>query len=94
VRKSTATLETSSSNSGFEHVTMQGSKIMRAYIFALTAAMAFALPTAASAQPVADQPSQAEPSRKCEELRKACLHKDELGERGEGNCKWYRENCR
>ena len=29
----------------------------------------------------------------CEELRKACLHKDELGEEGEGNCRRYRETC-
>jgi hypothetical protein len=25
--------------------------------------------------------------------RRACLHKDELGEQGRGNCSWYRENC-
>ncbi len=30
----------------------------------------------------------------CEELRLACLHKEELGEEGEGNCRRYRETCR
>ena len=29
----------------------------------------------------------------CEELRRACQMKDRLGERGEGNCRRYRENC-
>jgi len=32
-------------------------------------------------------------SRECEELRRACLHKDELGEEGEGNCRRFRETC-
>jgi hypothetical protein len=27
-------------------------------------------------------------------LRWACLHKDELGEQGMGNCRRYRETCR
>ena len=30
----------------------------------------------------------------CEELRRACLHKDELGEEGEGNCRRFRETCK
>ena len=30
----------------------------------------------------------------CEELRLACMRKEELGERGEGNCRRYRELCR
>jgi hypothetical protein len=29
----------------------------------------------------------------CEELRRACENTDALGERGEGNCRRYRENC-
>jgi hypothetical protein len=29
----------------------------------------------------------------CRELRLACLHKDELGEQGQGNCQRYREIC-
>ena len=30
----------------------------------------------------------------CRELRQACLNKEELGERGRGNCREYRETCR
>ena len=30
----------------------------------------------------------------CRELREACIHKEELGEQGEGNCRRYRETCR
>ncbi|ACA15519.1 conserved hypothetical protein [Methylobacterium sp. 4-46] len=30
---------------------------------------------------------------RCEQLRRACENKDELGERGEGNCRRYREEC-
>ena len=30
----------------------------------------------------------------CRELRQACLHKEELGEQGMGNCRRYRELCR
>jgi hypothetical protein len=29
----------------------------------------------------------------CRELRQACLNKDQLGERGEGNCRTYRNLC-
>jgi hypothetical protein len=29
----------------------------------------------------------------CERLRRACVYKDERGERGEGNCRRYREEC-
>jgi hypothetical protein len=29
----------------------------------------------------------------CEQLRRACENKDRLGERGEGNCRTYRETC-
>ena len=31
--------------------------------------------------------------RECTELRYACEYKDERGERGEGNCRRYRELC-
>ena len=31
---------------------------------------------------------------RCRELRQACLHKEELGEAGMGNCRTYREFCR
>jgi hypothetical protein len=30
----------------------------------------------------------------CEELRMACLRKEQLGERGAGNCQQYRQMCR
>ena len=30
---------------------------------------------------------------RCERLRRACEFKDERGERGEGNCRRYREEC-
>ena len=33
-------------------------------------------------------------SGQCEELRRACLNKEKLGERGEGNCQRYRSECR
>ena len=29
----------------------------------------------------------------CRELRQACLHKEELGEEGQGNCERYRRMC-
>jgi hypothetical protein len=29
----------------------------------------------------------------CRELRWACIHKEELGEEGLGNCRRYRESC-
>ena len=29
----------------------------------------------------------------CRELRAACMHKEELGEAGAGNCRRYREFC-
>ena len=29
----------------------------------------------------------------CRELRAACIHKEELGETGQGNCQRYRELC-
>jgi hypothetical protein len=30
----------------------------------------------------------------CRELRQACIHREELGEEGMGNCRRYREFCR
>lgn len=29
----------------------------------------------------------------CEELRAACMHKEEMGEQGQGNCRRYRQMC-
>jgi hypothetical protein len=37
---------------------------------------------------------QVQGRRHCDELRRACLNKDKLGERGEGNCQRYRAQCR
>ena len=31
---------------------------------------------------------------RCRDLRWACIHKEELGEQGLGNCRRYREMCR
>ena len=31
---------------------------------------------------------------RCERLRRACVNKDARGERGEGNCRRYREQCK
>ena len=31
--------------------------------------------------------------RVCEELRRACMYKEERGEEGMGNCRRYRETC-
>jgi hypothetical protein len=32
--------------------------------------------------------------RHCDELRRACLNKNRLGEKGEGNCQRYRTECK
>lgn len=37
-------------------------------------------------------PQQVQYNR-CDRLRRACEYKDERGERGEGNCRRYREEC-
>ena len=39
-------------------------------------------------------PGRRAESRQCEELRLACENRDRGGERGEGNCRRYREFCR
>jgi hypothetical protein len=31
---------------------------------------------------------------RCDRLRRACVNKDARGERGEGNCRRYREQCK
>jgi len=46
----------------------------------IAAALVLFIPTIAQAQ-------------SCRELRQACLMKDSLGERGEGNCRRFRERC-
>ena len=52
---------------------------MRVLLFSLMVAIV-SLPDIASAQ-------------SCRELRRACEMRDELGERGQGNCRRYREAC-
>ena len=73
---------------------------MRMYALAIAAAAALFAPVPASSQAIeigpggvhidGDRAQQGD----CEELRLACLHKDELGEEGEGNCRRYRETCK
>jgi hypothetical protein len=53
---------------------------MRKLIFSLMMVPVVGLPTIAVA-------------RDCRELRRACEMKDQLGERGQGNCRRYREEC-
>jgi hypothetical protein len=73
---------------------------MRKFALALAGAALFALPTSAFSQDVEIGPGgvQINPGYHhhhheegdCRELRAACLHKDELGEQGQGNCERYR----
>ena len=78
---------------------------MRKFALAIGVAL-FALPTSAFSQGIVIGPGgvQIEPgydhhygrsaSRgQCRELRLACLHKEELGEQGQGNCERYRRMC-
>jgi hypothetical protein len=73
---------------------------MRAYALAIVAAALFC-PSPSFSQTIEIGPGGVEidsdhdqPGQDCEELRRACLHKDELGEQGEGNCRRYREACK
>src|SRR3712207_5956504 len=76
---------------------------MRAYVLALAAAVAlFVGPIPAYSQGIQFEigprgfranPGGRGESRQCEELRLACENRDRLGERGEGNCRRYREAC-
>jgi hypothetical protein len=38
-------------------------------------------------------PVQAQDRQSCRELQRACEMKDSLGEKGEGNCRRFREQC-
>ena len=81
---------------------------MRTYALAIAAAALFALPTSALSQGVqvpgieigpggvgiSNDDEEGASRRECEELRRACLHKEELGEEGQGNCRRYRETCK
>jgi hypothetical protein len=64
--------------------------------FALGAAAAAALlviPISAFSQSIEIGPGGVRVGGQCDELRRACENKDMLGERGEGNCRRYRETC-
>jgi len=77
---------------------------MRTYAFAIAAAALFAFPASAFSQGIQVGPEgvQVLPPRQgrsvarqdCDELRRACLYKEELGEQGTGNCRRYRRLCR
>lgn len=77
---------------------------MRTYALAIAAAALFAFPVSAFSQGIqigpggvhidTDQDREGTSRRDCEELRRACTHKEELGEEGEGNCRRYRETCK
>jgi len=81
---------------------------MRTYAFAIAAAVLFAFPASAFSQGIEFGPGgvRIEPpyyhgyyqgrsasGGQCRELRRACLHKGELGEEGQGNCRRYRQIC-
>jgi hypothetical protein len=74
---------------------------MRMYALAIVAAAALCPPVPAFSQGIEIGPGgvhidrgRAREDRDCEELRRACLHKEELGEEREGNCRRYRETCK
>ncbi|PZR82825.1 MAG: hypothetical protein DLM68_15455 [Hyphomicrobiales bacterium] len=72
---------------------------MRTYAVAVAAAAFLVVPISASSQSVEFGPGGVRinpggaASGRCEELRRACEHKEQLGEQGEGNCRRYRETC-
>jgi hypothetical protein len=80
---------------------------MRTYVLAIATAALFALPTSAFSQGVEFGPGgirivpgydrhyhgRSAHGGECSELRRACVHKEELGEEGLGNCRRYRESC-
>jgi len=74
---------------------------MRMYALAIVAAAALFPPVPAFSQGIEIGPGgvhidrgRVREDRDCEQLRRACLHKEELGEEGEGNCRRYREACK
>jgi hypothetical protein len=74
--------------------------LMRTYILAIATAALFAIPTAA----VSESGHHRNYNRyeglydryesgRCRELRGVCVHKEEPGEQGMGNCRRFRELC-
>lgn len=76
-------------------------KEIRKFAFAMAAAVLLLAPQLAFSQSIQIGPGgvRMDDGRgrggggQCEELRRACENKDRLGERGEGNCRAYRETC-
>ena len=74
-------------------------KGMRKCVFGAAAATAlFVIPISAFSQSIEVGPGgvrvyDGRGGGQCEQLRRACENKDALGERGEGNCRRYRETC-
>ena len=75
---------------------------MRTYAFAIAVAAIFTFPASVFSEAVGIAPrGEAEGLHQgrsaaradCRELRRACLHPEQLGEQGQGNCKRYRETC-
>ncbi|HWH48461.1 MAG TPA: hypothetical protein VN664_11710, partial [Burkholderiales bacterium] len=71
------------------------STAIRKYAFGAAAATAlFIFPISAFSQSIEIGPGGVRvEGGQCEQLRRACENKDALGERGEGNCRRYRETC-
>ena len=82
---------------------------MRTYVLAILTAALFVLPTSTFSQVGVEigpggvyvgpryrhyDDGDRQGGARCRELRQACLHKEELGEQGMGNCRRYRELCR
>jgi hypothetical protein len=78
---------------------------MYKYAFTIAAAAALFFPVSAYSQQIEFGPGGVRVDSgvrgeyrhrggECEQLRRACIHKDELGEQGEGNCRRYRAACR
>ena len=82
---------------------------MRTYILAIATAALLAIPTAAFSESGGVRIGRSHghhrlynryeglydryESERCRELRPACMHKEELGEQGMGNCRRFRELC-
>ena len=80
---------------------------MRTYILAAAAAALLVIPTYAFSQEIQIGPGGVRvgpgyhshryynryEGGGCHQLRAACMHKEELGEQGMGNCRRYRELC-
>ena len=70
--------------------------LMRTYMLAIAVAL-FSIRTAAFSESsynrYEDLYNRYDESGRCRELRGVCAHKEELAERGIGNCRRFRELC-